>query len=116
MKRLNAGLVGVEQGSLVLFSDFEDGGVMWTGDGPRRKRRKVRFSESFASPPSVQVALSMWDLDRETNPRADISAIEISETGFTILFQTWGDTRIARVRADWMAIGALPDDALWEVD
>ena len=116
MKRLKSGLIGVEQGSLVLFSDFEDGGVMWTGDGPREKRRRITFSECFAAPPSVQVALSMWDLDRETNPRADISAIEVHPGGFTILFQTWGDTRVARVRADWMAIGELADDSLWDVD
>jgi len=115
MKRLSRGLVGVDQGSLVLFSDFEDGGVMWTGDGMRKLRKVVRFSEAFTTPPTVQVSLSMWDLDQQTSPRADVSATKVSETEFTILFQTWGDTRVARVRADWLAIGELPDDDAWDV-
>ena len=89
---------------------------MWTGNGPRKKRVEVEFSEPFADIPNVQVSLSMWDLDQKTNPRSDISAVDITETGFTILFQTWADTRVARVRADWLAIGELNDDELWEVD
>jgi hypothetical protein len=31
MKRISAGRVGILQGSRVLFSDYADGGVMWTG-------------------------------------------------------------------------------------
>ncbi len=116
MKRLKSGTIGIDQGSQVLFSDFEDGGAMWTGEGTREKRVAVRFSEPFASAPAVQVAMSMWDLDQKTNPRADICAVEISATGFVILFQTWADTRVARVRADWTAIGELPDEERWEVD
>jgi hypothetical protein len=115
MKRISSGLVGVDQGSEILFSDFEDDGPMWTGTGPRNIRQEVVFSEPFTVAPSVQVSMSMWDLDRETNPRADISAIDITETGFTLLFKTWGDTRVARVRADWLAIGALSDDEHWDV-
>ncbi len=116
MKRLKNAVVGIDQGTLMLFSDFEDGGVMWTGDGHRKLRSKVDFSEAFTDIPSVQVSLSMWDLDQKTNPRSDISAIDINTSGFTILFQTWGDTRIARVRADWFAIGELADGDNWKVD
>ncbi|MFV2038234.1 MAG: H-type lectin domain-containing protein, partial [Paracoccaceae bacterium] len=102
--------------STVLFSDFENDGVMWAGDGARKNRTKVKFGEAFRAPPSVQVSLSMWDLDQKTNPRADISATDVSATGFTLLFQTWGDTRIARVRADWLAIGEMADGDEWDVD
>lgn len=116
MRRINSHTTGVDQGSLILFSDFENGGDMWSGDGPRKLRTKVKFSEPFQSAPSVQVSLSMWDFDQKTSTRVDISAIEVSQTGFVILFQTWADTRIARVRADWMAIGALSDDDVWDVD
>ena len=35
MKRLTSGSVGIQQGSRVLFSDYADGGVMWTGEGER---------------------------------------------------------------------------------
>jgi len=116
MKRLKSDIIGLDEGSIVLFSDFEDGGVMWTGEGPRKLKTPVKFSETYRSVPSVHVSLTMWDLDQKTNTRADISATDISSTGFTILFQTWGDTRIARVRADWLAIGELADEQQWEVD
>jgi len=116
MKRLKSHTIGVDQGSLVLFSDFEDDGVMWAGNGPREMRKKIRFRGKFGGVPSVQVSLSMWDMDRRTNSRTDISAEKIFKSGFTILFRTWGDTRIARVRADWLAIGELADDDDWKVD
>ena len=32
MKRLSSGKIGIAQGSKVLFSDFADGGAMWTGE------------------------------------------------------------------------------------
>lgn len=114
MKRFTQG-VGVQQGSRVLFSDFVDGGVMWTGQGGRESRHLVTFRESFFNPPAVMVSLSMWDMDHRANARADLTAEEITETGFHLLFRTWGDTRVARVRADWMAIGALRDDDSWDI-
>ena len=42
MKRISNHLVGVDQGSQVLFSDFEHDGKMWKGDGPRLHRKKVK--------------------------------------------------------------------------
>lgn len=115
MQRFTSHSVGVDHGSLVLFSDFQDGGAMWTGEGPRLLRRKVVFSGSFLAPPVVQVSLSMWDLDRKHNGRVDISADAITAAGFEIVFRTWGDTRVARVRADWLAIGALANEDDWEI-
>ena len=99
-----------------MFSDFAHDGPMWTGSGPRESRQAVKFSEAFAAPPAVMVSISMWDADRKTNLRADISAETVTEAGFDLVFRTWGDTRIARVRADWTALGALRDDDLWELD
>lgn len=116
MKKLQGPLVGIDQGNAVLFSDFEDGGKMWVGNGQRSHKTKIDFNGEFREPPNVQVSLSMWDLDQKTNPRSDISAQDITETGFTIVFQTWGDTRIARVRADWFAIGEVADDEAWDVE
>lgn len=116
MKRLKSNTIGVDQGSLVLFSDFENDGVMWAGDGPREMRKKIRFHETFRAAPVVHVSLSMWDMDQRTNPRADIRAEKVTKSGFSILFKTWGDTRVARVRADWLAIGELVGDDEWDVD
>ncbi|MCU9849167.1 H-type lectin domain-containing protein [Defluviimonas sp. WL0024] len=115
MLRLKSHLIGVERGSVLLFSDFEEGGQMWTGNGARETRRQVGFSERFQSMPVVQISMSMWDMDQMTNPRADISTGQIKPDGFEIIFRTWGDTRIARIRADWLAIGELPDPDAWDV-
>lgn len=100
----------------MLFSDFEDGGQMWTGSGQRELRKMVKFSEAFAGPPAVQVALSLWDMDQKTNQRGDIAASDVTKDGFTIVFKTWSDTRVARVRASWMAFGELPHKDDWDVE
>lgn len=115
MRRFRTNSIGIDHGSVVLFSDFEDGGEMWTGSGPRETRRKVAFSQPYLEPPVVQVSMSMWDMDQKTNQRADISAEAIGESGFELVFRTWGDTRVARVRADWTAFGPVRDDEDWEV-
>ena len=115
MLKMSYGKVGVARGSLVLFSDFQDGGAMWTGEGPREMRKVVTFSEAFSEPPVVQVSLSMWDIDQKHNPRMDISAAAVTETGCEIVFKTWGDTRVARVRADWLAIGPCAHEDNWDV-
>ena len=99
----------------MLFSDFSDGGVMWTGQGDRESRHEITFSETFAAKPAVMVAIAMWDIDHKTTSRVDITAEKITRAGFQLVFRTWGDTRVARVRAEWTAIGAVRDDDDWEV-
>jgi hypothetical protein len=115
MKRISANRVGVLQGSRVLFSDYASDGVMWTGSGDRDARFHVAFSEPFRAPPSVIVGISLWDMDHKTNMRADLTAENITEKGFHLVFRTWGDTRIARIRADWTAIGPVRDEDDWDI-
>ncbi|MEO0750491.1 MAG: H-type lectin domain-containing protein [Pseudomonadota bacterium] len=115
MKFISSSMIGIEQGDDVLFSDFEDEGDMWTGKGPRERRRAVSFGRSFLQPPSVFVALSMWDIDSANNARADVSAEKVVEGGFDIVFKTWGDTRVARARVRWMALGPVVNDDDWEL-
>lgn len=115
MKKLSTGGIGVDQGDEVLFSDFEDGGEMWTGEGPRVVRRPVTFGDRFLSPPSVSVSLSMVDMSNSANIRMDVQAEDVTKTGFDIVFRTWGDTRIARARVAWQAIGAVLVEDAWEV-
>lgn len=115
MKRLSPNSVGIQQGSRVLFSDFATDGVMWTGDGDRESRFTVTFGEKFLAPPAVLVGISLWDMDHKTNMRADITAENVTVSGFHLVFRTWGDTRIARVRADWTAIGSVRDEEDWDI-
>lgn len=114
MRRLSSHILGIDQGSVILFSDFKDGGLMWTGEGLRETRRSVTFSEPFRATPTIHVALSMWDIDQKTNQRVDISSDAITVSSFEIVFRTWGDTRVARVRADWMAIGEVSSEDDWD--
>lgn len=88
---------------------------MWTGTGPREMRRVVEFDEPFIHAPAVIVGLSMLDIDQATNHRVDISAELITDDGFVIVFRTWGDTRVARVRADWTAMGAVRHEDDWDL-
>lgn len=116
MRRFNTSSLGILQGSRVLFSDFADGGVMWTGQGSRESRFIVTFKEAFLEPPVVMVGLSMWDIDNMHNSRVDISAEAITPQGFHIVFKTWGDTRVARVRADWTAMGQVRGEDDWVLE
>lgn len=88
---------------------------MWTGSGARQRIRKVTFREPFTDLPAVHVSLTMWDMDSAANVRADVTAQKITETGFEIQFYTWADTRIARARVRWMAIGEVRGDDDWEL-
>jgi hypothetical protein len=115
MKKFPTGSLGIVQGSRVLFSDFADGGVMWTGSGNRESRHIVTFKEAFRDVPAVHVSISMWDTDNETNARADLTAEHITAEGFHLVFRTWSDTRVARIRADWMAIGPVKDEDDWDI-
>lgn len=113
MKKLYAAVIGIEQGVEPLFSDFEDGGEMWTGSGERECRRSVRFGEPFRDPPSVIVTLELLDMHHGTNHRTVLTAENITEHGFDVVFRTWGNTRVARASAAWTAIGAARSDDDW---
>jgi hypothetical protein len=76
----------------------------------------VRFSEPFAAAPAVTVGISLWDVDTHGILRAEIRAEAVTAEGFEIVFSTWGDSRVARIRADWLAIGPVDDDDLWDTD
>ncbi len=115
MKKLRDHMIGIDQGEIVLFSDYEHNGSMWTGEGPRQARATIQFSEPFLEAPAVRVGFTMWDMSNGANARADITTEDVTETGFGILFRTWGDTKIARVRVGWQAIGQVRDEDEWDI-
>ncbi|MBV7380710.1 H-type lectin domain-containing protein [Maritimibacter dapengensis] len=114
MWRIRTHRMGIDRGTKILFSDFVTDGAMWTGEGDREIRMKIPFSESFTSPPAVMVGMSMWDIDAETNSRIDISSDNVTADDFEIVFSTWGDTKVARIRADWIAFGEVADEDDWD--
>jgi hypothetical protein len=115
MWRIRTHRLGIDQGSKVLFSDFENDGKMWAGEGTREHREVVRFSNPFLSAPMVQIGMSMWDAHQGANQRMDIAAENVTVDGFEIVFRTWGDSKIARVRADWMALGEVQHEEDWDL-
>lgn len=115
MIRIPSGSIGVCQGLHEMFSDFADGGVMWTGEGDRERRHVVTFDAAFLLPPVVHLSLTMWDMDHQTNARVDLVAETVTEVGFHLVVRTWGDTKIARIRASWLAIGQVLTDDDWVV-
>lgn len=115
MKRLRNHLIGIDSGDAIMFSDFEHDGEMWTGDGARMAKVDVQFSEKFRNAPHVQVAPSMWDISSDANTRVDFGAENVTEAGFTIVFRTWGDSRIARMRVAWTAIGEVAHADEWDL-
>ncbi|WP_039017218.1 H-type lectin domain-containing protein [Halocynthiibacter namhaensis] len=115
MLKMGHNLVGVENGEQVMFSDFEHDGEMWKGKGQRQSRRAVAFSEPFSRIPVVQVSMSMWDIDKHSNMRGDLQAENVTTTGFELVFRTWSDSRVARIRASWLAIGPLEHQDDWEL-
>ncbi|MEL6450582.1 MAG: H-type lectin domain-containing protein [Pseudomonadota bacterium] len=115
MKRLRNHLIGIDQGDTTLFSDFENGGDMWTGRGQRERRRRIAFSEPFRAIPVVQVSISLWDVDTQTALRAEVVAETVTTDGFDMVFRTWGDTRVARVRVAWTAMGELRQVDEWDL-
>ena len=115
MKKLSGKTLGIDQGEVQLFSDYETGGDMWVSSGPRERRKRVTFSEKYRSNPMVHVALSLWDVSNGANLRADLIAENVDEAGFDMVFRTWQDTQVARVRMSWIAFGEIDDEDSWDV-
>lgn len=115
MKRLRNHHIGIDHGEMVMFSDFDSEGLMWAGEGQREVRKEVSFSEPFRSAPIVTVSLSMWDINSNENARGDLSAVDVTPDGFSLVFKTWGDTKVARLRAAWQAIGEVGHADDWEL-
>ena len=115
MLRIRNHLVGVVQGEVILFSDFDRDGDMWVGEGPRKSTQIITFSEPYARVPAVSCWISMQDISNETFTRTDVLADRITPKEFRIVFRTWGDTKIARIRVSWLAIGELAGEDDWEI-
>lgn len=115
MKKFEIGTLGIDSGEEVLFSHFQDNGAMWVGDGQREVRIAVVFSERFNAEPVVNVAVSMFDASKGANIRFEIRPEKVTPKGFDIVFRTWGDSKFARARASWQAIGTLSTEEVWDI-
>ena len=115
MKTFEVGTVGIDSGEVVLFNDFKNDGPMWVGEGDREARILVSFANSFSTEPVVTVAVSLFDASNAANIRFEIQAENVTPKGFDIVFRTWSDSKFARARATWQAIGALSTEEVWDI-
>lgn len=106
----------VEQRDVGLFSDYNMNGSMWADEGARVRVLTQIFDSPFLMPPVVHCGLSMWDIHSERNSRVDLHTENITATSFNLVFKTWGDTKIARARASWIAIGPAKSPEIWDLD
>ena len=88
MRKLESSVIGIEQGDVILLSDYEHDEDMWAGDGPREIRFAVSFSEKYSAAPSVYVSVSMIDMSNAANARADLQSENVTALGFDIVFKT----------------------------
>lgn len=109
--------LGVENGVVQMFDHFESEGPMWRGSGKRWARQSLRFSVPFQAPPSIQLSMAMIDADSARNLRLELIAEDVSAEGFTAVAHTWSDTRIGRLKLNWVAIGnsGANIEPLWNV-
>ena len=114
MAKILSSALAIDQGNVLIFSDLEDGGEMWTGNVDRSRTARVNFSEQFREKPMVSIGIKMIDADSGANLRYDLILEDVSATGFNIRFKTWGDTKIARASVNWGAIGAGYGDGDWD--
>ena len=103
---LNGVSLNIEQGEFTAL-------VGPSGSG---KTTMLQLMGCLDKPDTGDVKINGQDvINLNANQRADISTENISTTGFDIVFKTWGDTKIARVRAAWFAIGEFAGDEEWEL-
>ena len=114
-QQTTAPLVGVQVVTAAgeLFNHVDDNGPMWSGDGDREVRFKLRFTASFQRPPHITLGICGMDSSCGQNLRFSLAAEAVTSESFVIVFKTWGDTKIARASVNWSAIGqAVPSAAI----
>lgn len=116
MHKILNGFVGVEQGEVLMFSDFDVSGPMWVGIGNRHVEKLVYFSERFRKPPSVTAWISLLDAKSNSNLRYDLKVSEVTNQKAKLSFVTWGDSQFARIRMGWSAIGELRHADDWDIE
>lgn len=104
-------LVRVQSGVIVVSdAQAEESGLARPDNGSCEIRRglsgeRVDFKEPFASTPEVLVSLTQIDQETGGNAILRIEVTAIDAGGFNYDLHTWCNTRVARVRAEWIAVG-----------
>lgn len=94
-------MANVESGSVSFHNSQHP--TMMTGTGERRFTDFVKFDKHFDVEPEVMVALQGVDIIHDHNARAYLEVRDITHDGFELTLHTWGDTKIWKLKASWLA-------------
>lgn len=65
----------------------------------------VNFDPPFGAPPKVVVALKRFNLGSGTNPKVDVDAMDVTNSGFTIQIRTWDGSKLYDAGVTWVVLG-----------
>ena len=99
------GQMQIVTGEGALFDHVDEGLPMWSESGDRCVEVKVRFKTPFRGAPEVTAHIIGMDSACDSNQRYWLNVRNVGSNSFSLKFNTWGDTKIARVGVSWQAIG-----------
>ncbi len=99
VQRIESGQVHAQRG------DSDGWGLYADQSGIRTTTRAVTFASEFADTPTVTVAVSHLDCVADRNTRISVYTESVTTSGFSIVYKTWGDSRVYGVTASWIAHG-----------
>lgn len=79
------------------------GWTLYEGTGYRAYTQTVTFTHSFVGTPRVVANLGHIHVDRTTNPLIGVTAENITQNGFDLVFYTWNDAKVFGAVARWIA-------------
>jgi len=92
---------------VVLDSTLDHWSLLEPAGGMRRScRQPILFERRFSVPPLVQIGVVGLDASKDDNLRLRVRAENITEHGFTLVAETWLNTKIWSVEVSWLAIGS----------
>jgi hypothetical protein len=71
--------------------------------GERTMTVDVEFPKPFDTKPTVVLAVTQIDTDKDSNSRYNVEAISVSRDGFTLKVRTWADSKVYSLSGYWMA-------------
>jgi hypothetical protein len=96
----------VFQTGVISTSPVGTGNELYSPNGADAYNRyPIYFSRAFADTPKVVVALQGLDAYNDGGTRAAVSAEDVSISGFTIVFHSWGDAKNYAMGASWLVAG-----------
>eukprot|EP01133_Synstelium_polycarpum_P019421 gene19421-23255_t len=92
----------------VFIGNRDLNGVFPVSTAARSAVKQVKFKETFMFAPMVSCGLTLIDANSMSNPcytsRISVVVTNISTTGFTCTFNTWSDSNVYDLQADYVAV------------